>query len=126
AAPAADPGQTNASQTTQQEDFWFMHQQQAPVDPGLATFQASPVVHPGDSQQTQAAQTQTTDDASLDATQLLEQVHEKQRRDQLQVHSSHYKTINPLGNDTSNTPVSTQTPQTPAAAPTADATPDPE
>ncbi len=77
-----------------QEDFWFMHQKQAPSDPSLATFGASSVIHPGQSQPISSSQTTSSDDKPLDESALLEKVHEKQRRDKLQ--TSHIRKVDPF------------------------------
>lgn len=85
--------QDQADSKKREEDFWFMHQRQRPSDPSLSTFQASSVVHPGDPQ----TSTAVSDDATVDAAQFLDKVHEKQHRDWLQTQSSHHHVVNPLG-----------------------------
>jgi hypothetical protein len=83
----------------QPEDFWFMHNQPQNADPNVATFQANPVIHPGNDVAARAQVTPTaqTDDKPLDEDEVLAKVHEKQRRDAMRNHSSHLKTVSPLG-----------------------------
>lgn len=89
--------QHKPSGKTKSEDFWFMHQRQASLDPSLATFSSSSVVHPGQTSDSTAEFTQ--DDSTINENELLNRVHEKQRRDALQTHSSHMKTLDPLGSN---------------------------
>ena len=79
------------------QDFWFLHQQQQPTDPSLATFQASSVITPGAS----SGQTTASDDNSvttdLTEQELLETAHEKHRRDAMQTSALHMRVIDPNG-----------------------------
>ncbi len=81
--------------TGQNPDFWFMHQQDQPADPTLATFQASTVVAPGESNPVQPVTTTTATD--LTDEELLNTVHKKHARDALQTRSIHEKVIDPNG-----------------------------
>ena len=82
-----------AEDQTQSQDFWFMNQSQ----------QAPTVVAPA---QTQGSQPTATAAAPIkpvsqitkaDEEALLDKVHEKQHREELQAHSSHEKVIQPAG-----------------------------
>ncbi len=87
------------------QDFWFKQDQQAPSAPTLATFQQSAIVTPG----AQSTSPQSPPPAggpipqsssALSDDDLLQKVHEKQRKDALQIHGSHIKTLQPLGQTT--------------------------
>jgi len=81
----------------QNQDFWFMHQQQAqPTDPSLATFQTASVIAPGQAptpMQVQMAADSTT--AGLSEQELLDAVQKKHERDAMQTTSKHEKVIKP-------------------------------
>jgi hypothetical protein len=87
------PGQS-ALQNSQ--DFWFMHESPQPTDPSLATFQNSTVIAPGTASRAINPTAQTAlDDLILSEQELLEAVHEKQKRDSMQTPSWHEKVLNP-------------------------------
>lgn len=93
-----------------QEDFWFMNSTpEAVSDPSLAVFQSSSVIQPGANDPTpqpqSASQPTNLNDNDLDEAGLLAKAHEKQRVDAMQLHSSHEKTLSPLGDVSTNTPV---------------------
>jgi uncharacterized protein YnzC (UPF0291/DUF896 family) len=81
------------------QDFWFLHQQQQPTDPSLATFQSGTVIAPG-APVAQTAQTDDTTNTDLSEDELLRTVHEKQARDALQTSALHIKVIDPKGSST--------------------------
>lgn len=95
------------SNTKNREDFWFMHQNNTPVnDPKLSKFQASPVINPGSDpsiqQDSGLPNYQSTAHAAgsnsvINDEELLDRVHKKQEQDRLQTTSLHEKTIQPLG-----------------------------
>lgn len=91
----------------QKQDFWFLNQSQ----------QSATVVAPG---QTQAAQPTATaavpakpvaQITKADEDALLNKAHEKQRRDDLQTHSTHEKIIQPMGAQPAPAPAPMQQPQ---------------
>jgi len=118
AQPAATPKTTTQNpKTGQQQDFWFMHQNNQP------TTTIAPGSPAATKPQTTAA---PTPDPQLDENALLEQVHKKQARDALQSHPSHEKTIFPAGQQPSSPqpPAKTQPKQQAQAAMTTDTKPD--
>lgn len=83
----------------QDQDFWFMHQQNQPSDPSLATFQSNAVVAPGTTASTQAQSDDNSSDSTTDLSEeeLLRTVHEKHARDELQTGTRHERVIDPNG-----------------------------
>ncbi len=99
-APAAPQPQQHQSPTLPEpknqkgEDFWFLNQQQQPVDPSFARFNQQASVAPGASTPLVAT---AADDHDVSSTQLLERVHKQQQRETAQGHVKHERVINPAG-----------------------------
>lgn len=83
-----------AQKSDQPKDYWFLHQNPAPTQPGMAAFD-SRVVLPG-----QEAPTQPTEQAipGIDEQALLEKIHAEQARKA--PGDSHMKKIKPLSEQT--------------------------
>lgn len=71
------------------EDYWFMNQQPAPPQPGLATFDHNPLVSPGVPQQQAQTGPQTADEQAL-----LSKIHEEHNHPSTSY--GHMKTILPM------------------------------
>jgi hypothetical protein len=100
----------------QNQDFWFMHQQDQPADPSLATFQSTSVISPG--QSPTPMQVQIADNTGLTEQELLEAVQKKHERDALQTTSKHEKVIQPYGTEPVTVPAVVQNEATSTMTPT--------
>ncbi len=80
----------------QKNDYWFMRQPHAPTTPGTATFEAAPIVTPGQA----ARPTPAKSDSKLTPEEqaALDKIHENQKKPNPM--NSHLKTIKPLSEQT--------------------------
>lgn len=106
--PVQQPIKLPGSGTEQNQDFWFMHQQNQPTDPTLATFQASAVIAPGQAPTPMQVQLNDTSTGGLSEQELLEAVQRKRERDAMQTTSKHERVINPYGTQPQVAPVPIQ------------------
>ena len=83
--------QKSATPAAPANDYWFMRQPAAPAQKNTSTFQAAPIVTPG---QSTTNNQPTNQQPSLDEQKVLEQIHAQQQRPNPM--NSHLKTILPL------------------------------
>jgi hypothetical protein len=104
------------SNSSAQQDFWFMHNQPNPTQQGMAAFTSSTsnVVQPGQPTTT-AIPVVAPEPIVVDEEAFLAQAHEKQRRDALQTSSKHEKVILPQGQQVPSSMPPQQVPATPQA-----------
>lgn len=122
--PLPQPKSTsnNQSNQTTADDLWFLNQN-SKGDPTVASFKSPPLVAPA--KQTPPSQPMSTTPpdtgiTSTDEQNLLQKVHKQQQQDAEFFGHSHLKTIQPIGQNTSDdqpTSVQATTAQTPSAPP---------